>query len=240
MGKDVGGGWAAPTRKLTPKPSLTTRPLGRRAIRRLTVRRPIRLPGPLLLSSLGQIESRATGVYTRRRRADIVHESIRNQFLEPRKDRSSGARQPWRATHTRAWSPGYISTEKGGKRQGMRKRKKEGDDVYNDPRKLVNSQGRSVALRGETRERGVRPPLEILFSFRVVILRRCSTTTPMSSHTRGSLCLSTNVRFISVPFSRILVRLYEGGTVIEDGGSQRACADVAAPLFVRFTGTGVN
>lgn len=154
MRKDVGGGWAAPTRKLTPKPSLTTRPLGRRAIRRLTVRRPIRLPGPLLLSSLGQIESRATGAYTRRRRADIVHESIRNQFLEPRKDRSSGARQPWRATHTRAWSPGYISTENGGKRQGTRKRKKEGDDVYNDPRKLVNSQGRSVALRGETRERG--------------------------------------------------------------------------------------
>lgn len=175
------GGWAAPTRKLTPKPSLTTRPLGRRAIRRLTVRRPIRLPGPLLLSSLGQIESRAAGVYTRRGRADIVHESIRNQFLEPRKDRSSWG-SPALTCNAHARTVTRLHLHEGERDGGWRKRKKEGGDVYNDPRKLVNSQGRSVALRGGTQsERGTGLLSEILFSFRVVILRRrCSTTTPVA------------------------------------------------------------
>lgn len=233
------GGWAAPTRKLTPKPSLTTRPLGRRAIRRLTVRRPIRLPGPLLLSSLGQIESRAAGVYTRRGRADIVHESIRNQFLEPRKDRSSWG-SPALTCNAHARTVTRLHLHEGERDGGWRKRKKEGGDVYNDPRKLVNSQGRSVALRGGTQsERGTGLLSEILFSFRVVILRRCSTTTPVA------YAPALPPSFDQCPFYlcsflahfRTVIRGRDG---YGGGRSQRACADVAAPLFVRFTGTGVN
>lgn len=74
------------------KPSLTTRPLGRDSTTDPSGQ--FVFSGPLLLSSLGQIESRATGICIHGGSFDIVHESIRNQFSELRKDRSSRAHQP--------------------------------------------------------------------------------------------------------------------------------------------------
>lgn len=109
----------------------------------------------------------------------------------------------------------------------------------------MNSQGRSVALRGEKRARAhTNTHTHIPASSRnFVFVSRRDFTTMLHCHPRvvayARLPLSFDQRsFLSRAFWYGYTR--EGRLRRGMGGSQRACADVAAPLFVRFTGTGVN
>lgn len=240
-GRMWGGGWAAPTRKLTPKPSLTTRPLGR-AIRRLTVRRPIRLPGPLLLSSLGQIESRGhrrvyteeKGRYSARKHTEPVFGAEKGPFLWglPALTCNAHARMVTRLHHNRERRGGGEETGYEEEKEGRRRRLQRSEEASE-----LSGPFRGFAWR-ETRARAHKHThtyTGLLSKFCFRFASWFYDDAPLPPPCRRIRAAPSVFRPTFVPFSRILVRLYEGGTVTERNGGiptslRRCCCATVRPF----------
>ena len=145
-----------------------------------------------------------------------------------------------------------------GEREGERERnryqgreREKQSTVHNDPRKLVNSQGRSVALPWHTHKRTregrtVRSRSFSLYPRNIVFVSyRDFTAMPRCHHPvtqHPVYAFQTSVHPLSVFLSAVLVRLYQtegrgGGRVAR----ARTCANAAARrLLLRFTGTRVK
>lgn len=142
-----------------------------------------------------------------------MHESIRNQFSAEKGPFLRGSPALTCNAHAHMVTRlRLFAMAKERKRQATRKRKRE-EAVHNDPWKLVNSQGRSVALPRRAKDPYHFRPLFVNFFFLFFFIFLCCSSIVYSIDIYYYLLATNLIRYLSIRFAD------RDGTVSDSSGN---------------------